>query len=125
MMVCASSQGDMAWITIRRYFAELSKILTSNFEFFFLNFLFLFQTCHIFHEYEHFLIVIASAVDCIRWFGLIESKLKYFVQSVEKEVESARIWPKPYTKKERSSVTQLWFIGLTMREGYEPINING
>ena len=47
-------------------------------------FLLIFQTCHIFHEYEHFLIVIASAVNHIQWFGLIESKLRYFISSVEK-----------------------------------------
>jgi len=80
----------------------------------------LFRTCHIFHEYEHFLIVMASAVNHVQWFGLIESKLKYFVQSVEKEtcLESARIWPKPLTKRSEStnSVSQHWYIGLTYRQ---------
>ena len=53
-------------------------------EIMFTIFLLIFQTCHIFHEYEHFLIVIASAVNHIQWFGLIESKLRYFISSVEK-----------------------------------------
>jgi poly(A) polymerase len=80
----------------------------------------LFRTCHIFHEYEHFLIVMASAVNHVQWFGLIESKLKYFVQSVEKEtcLESARIWPKPLTRRGETtnSVSQHWYIGLTYRQ---------
>merc|ERR1711981_1184477 len=88
----------------------------------------LFKTCHIFHEYEHFLVVIASALNHIQWFGLIESKIRYFVQNIEKEecVESARVWPKPFTKRtEKTHVTtQLWFIGLVFKDNLEVINVN-
>jgi len=88
----------------------------------------LFKTCHIFHEYEHFLIVIASAVNHIQWFGLIESKLRYFISSVEKEpsLESARIWPKPLTRRaeKTNSMTQFWFIGLNYCSN-DAINIVG
>ena len=77
-------------------------------------------------EYEHFLVVISSAINHIQWFGLIESKIKYFVQSVEKEpsIDSARIWPKPLTKRteKTNAMTQLWFIGLTYNRD-EVINI--
>lgn len=77
------------------------------------------------NEYEHFLVVISSAVNHIKWFGLIESKLKYFIQSVEKEasIDSARIWPKPLTKRAEKNWTQLWFIGLTFHSS-EVINIS-
>jgi hypothetical protein len=83
----------------------------------------LFNTCHIFHEYEHFLIVIASAdatSDHIKWFGLIESKIRHLVNGVEKDcpiIASARIWPKPFTKitEKTQKITQLWFIGLEFR----------
>ena len=90
--------------------------------------LFLFQTCHIFHEYDHFLIVVASAHEPpkpeepsqapIKWFGLIESKIRHLINSLEKEyrhqLAAARIWPKPFTKKaEKTNITrQLWFIGI-------------
>jgi len=88
----------------------------------------LFKTCHIFHEYEHFLVVIASAINHIQWFGLIESKLKYFIQTVEKEasIDSSRIWPKPLTRRaeKTNSMTQLWFIGLNYCSK-ESINILG
>jgi poly(A) polymerase len=80
------------------------------------------------NEYEHFLVVISSAISHIQWFGLIESKLKYFIASVEKEpsLESARIWPKPLTKRAEKSnaMTQLWFIGLVFNRA-EVINISG
>jgi hypothetical protein len=89
----------------------------------------LFKTRHMFHEYEHFLVVMASATDHLKWFGLIESKIRYFVQNFEKEecVDSARIWPKPFTKRaEKTQVTtQLWFIGLVFKENFEVINVNG
>ena len=53
-------------------------------------------------------------------FGLIESKLRYFVLNVEKEenIESARIWPKPFTKRggEKNCMTQIWFIGLVLKD---------
>lgn len=83
----------------------------------------LFNTCHMFHEYEHFLIVIASAdatSDHIKWFGLIESKIRHLVNGVEKDcpiIASARIWPKPFTKitEKTQKITQLWFIGLEFR----------
>ena len=43
----------------------------------------------------------ASATDHLKWFGLIESKIRYFVQNFEKEecVDKTRIWPKPFTKR--------------------------
>jgi poly(A) polymerase len=69
----------------------------------------------------------ASAINHLQWFGLIESKIRYFVLNVEKEdtLESARIWPKPFTKKtEKTHVTtQLWFIGLSFRD-IEAVDIN-
>jgi len=89
----------------------------------------LFKTRHMFHEYEHFLVVMASATDHLKWFGLIESKIRYFVQNFEKEecVDKTRIWPKPFTKRnEKTQVTtQLWFIGLVFKENFEVINVNG
>ncbi len=45
----------------------------------------LFQTNHIFHEYDHFLVVIATANNYIQWFGLIESKIRHFLSNIEKE----------------------------------------
>ncbi|XP_059079754.1 poly(A) polymerase beta-like isoform X1 [Tigriopus californicus] len=63
----------------------------------------LFKLNHIFHEYDHFLLVIGSAIYHVQWFGLIESKIRYFVSCVEKDswetLESARIWPKPYLQR--------------------------
>ncbi len=43
------------------------------------------QTNHIFHEYDHFLVVVATANNYIQWFGLIESKIRHFLTSIEKE----------------------------------------
>ena len=88
----------------------------------------LFETRHMFHEYEHFLVAIASSLEHKQWFGLIESKIRHFVQNIEKEecVESARIWPKPFTKQaEKTHVTtQLWFIGLVFKNNLKVINVN-
>ena len=38
-----------------------------------------------FNEYEHFLLVIGSAVRPIQWFGLIESKIRHFINNLEKD----------------------------------------
>jgi hypothetical protein len=61
----------------------------------------------------------ASAINHVQWFGLIESKLRYFVNNVEKDycsiIHSARIWPKPLIQKgegKASATRQLWFVGL-------------
>lgn len=47
--------------------------------------------------------MIGSAIYHVQWFGLIESKIRYFVSYVEKDswetLESARIWPKPYLQR--------------------------
>ena len=51
----------------------------------------LFRNCHIFHEFEHFLIVIASAKsgkNQIQWFGLIESRIRHFITNIEKDMVS-------------------------------------
>ncbi len=44
----------------------------------------IFDNSHLFHEYEHFVIVIASAntKNHLHWFGLIESKIRHFVASL-------------------------------------------
>ena len=88
----------------------------------------LFETRHMFHEYEHFLVAIASSLENTQWFGLIESKIRHFVLSIENEecVESARIWPKPFTKQAEKTyvTTQLWFIGLVFKNNPEVINVN-
>ena len=43
------------------------------------------QTNHIFHEYHHFLVVMASATNHIQWFGLIESRIRHFIVGIEKD----------------------------------------
>ncbi len=87
---------------------------------FFLTICLRFQTCHIFHDYEHFLCVMASATHPLQWFGLIESKIRYFVTKIESEtsLKSVRIWPKPFTKRndKTNEITQFWFIGLSFKK---------
>ena len=74
------------------------------------------------------MIVIASANEAVKWFGLIESKVKYLISNLEQEpsVHLARIWPKPLIRRADKSQawTQLWFIGVTFAKE-EPINIPG
>ncbi|CAB4069449.1 PAP [Lepeophtheirus salmonis] len=80
----------------------------------------LFKTRHIFHEFEHFLFVIASAYKPLLWFGLIESKIRHFVINIEREcpnLSGARIWPKPYTQVSDGKTIQLWFVGLHFQNG--------
>ena len=76
----------------------------------------LFRNRHIFHEFEHFLIVIASAKtkNSVRWFGLIESRIRHFISNVEKEMTTsiARIWPKAFIRDCPERTNQLWFVGL-------------
>lgn len=67
------------------------------------------------------IVVSAQAKNYIQWFGLIESKIRHFLTTVEKDfkdvIKSARIWPKPFTKKSSdltSSSDQLWFVGLEL-----------
>jgi len=42
-------------------------------------------------------------------FGLIESKIRHFINNLEKEcrsnLESARIWPKPFAKRSEKNNT--------------------
>ena len=68
-----------------------------------------------------------SAIDYLKWFGLIESKIRYFVQNFEKEewVDETRIWPKPFTKRNKKTqvTTQHWFIGLVFKEYFKVFNV--
>ena len=77
----------------------------------------LFRNCHILHEFEHFLIVIASAKTSrnqISWFGLIEARIRHFISNIEKDPTTsvARIWPKPFIRNCTEKTNQLWFVGL-------------
>ena len=71
-------------------------------------------------DYSDFIIVRASAqpsahsnVPSVKWFGLIESKLRTFIARIEVSFQeshnltAARIWPEPVTKKDEKGIIRL------------------
>ena len=112
-------RGEESWDALFKVIVDsISPITPGCF-----NLLCSFQTCHIFHEYEHFLVVIASASKPLTWFGLIESQIRHLVTNIEKDfshsLSSARIWPTPATGPTAADAKQLWFIGLGFHQGYQ------
>ncbi len=74
--------GEETWNTL---FKVRVVALMSSFFLCFEGSYLLFQTNHIFDEYHHFLVVVATANNYIQWFGLIESKIRHFLNNIEKE----------------------------------------
>ena len=80
----------------------------------------LFQPSNFFEEYNDYIMVNCSCLgDGSLWFGSVESKLRQLTNHISRssKVGSARIWPLLFEKKERSTLRQIWFIGIQMTVG--------
>ena len=88
----------------------------------------LFRTQPILDEYNHFLVIrLLGMHHSVKWFGLIESRLRHFINTLEKDcgqvLKAARIWPKPLFKRRGENETerseQIWLVGLEHHESPE------
>ena len=91
----------------------------------------LFATPSFFARYRHFLVLEVSSEneeDQLKWCGLVESKIRQFILSLEQEsFKSVHIWPKPLQSqvKGQEKLCCYWFIGLVINSPRgQPDNIN-
>lgn len=92
----------------------------------------LFEPPPFFMKYRHFIVLLVSAAcqdDHLEWSGLVESKIRLLIGTLEKKthIALAHINPESFSyvepNCEENSITSLWFIGLEF-EKTENININ-
>ncbi|XP_053680951.1 poly(A) polymerase type 3 [Anopheles nili] len=101
----------------------------------------LFEAPSFFYRYRHFIVLLVSssnADDHLEWCGLVESKIRYLIQNLERNqhINLAHVNPKCYEQHEQNSGTtlngadgkptafcSLWFIGLEF-ERSENLNVD-
>ncbi|XP_050071883.1 poly(A) polymerase type 3 [Anopheles maculipalpis] len=101
----------------------------------------LFEAPSFFYRYRHFIVLLVSssnADDHLEWCGLVESKIRYLIQNLERNqhINLAHVNPKCYEQHEQNSSTtlngadgkptafcSLWFIGLEF-ERSENLNVD-
>uniref|UniRef100_A0A182PCV2 Poly(A) polymerase n=1 Tax=Anopheles epiroticus TaxID=199890 RepID=A0A182PCV2_9DIPT len=101
----------------------------------------LFEAPSFFYRYRHFIVLLVSssnADDHLEWCGLVESKIRYLIQNLERNqhINLAHVNPKCYEQHEQNSATtlngadgkptafcSLWFIGLEF-ERTENLNVD-
>jgi len=80
----------------------------------------LFEPPNFFGKYRHFIVLealAASEEDQLQWVGLVESKVRHLISSLEREkISLAHVWPKPYPGQTESTAktTCYWFVGLVV-----------
>jgi poly(A) polymerase len=78
----------------------------------------LFEPPNFFAKYRHFIVLEASSSceeDQLQWMGLVESKVRHLISSLEREnISLAHVWPKTYCGATESTArtTCYWFVGL-------------
>ena len=88
----------------------------------------LFQPSSFFEEYNDYIMITSSCLgDASLWFGTVESRLRLLKTKIIEslKVQSIRIWPMPFDRKEGKLLTQMWFIGVAMMTGQSAENIQG
>ncbi|XP_003436462.2 poly(A) polymerase beta [Anopheles gambiae] len=101
----------------------------------------LFEAPSFFYRYRHFIVLLvtsSNADDHLEWCGLVESKIRYLIQNLERNqhINLAHVNPKCYEQHEQNSATtlngadgkptpfcSLWFIGLEF-ERSENLNVD-
>uniref|UniRef100_A0A182Y4L3 Poly(A) polymerase n=1 Tax=Anopheles stephensi TaxID=30069 RepID=A0A182Y4L3_ANOST len=101
----------------------------------------LFEAPSFFYRYRHFIVLLVSssnADDHLEWCGLVESKIRYLIQNLERNqhINLAHVNPKCYEQHEQNAATalngadgkptafcSLWFIGLEF-ERSENLNVD-
>lgn len=84
----------------------------------------LFETPNFFGKYRHFIVLEASSAteeDQLQWEGLVESKVRHLISSLEREsISLAHVWPRTYpAASDSGSKTPAcyWFVGLVVGGG--------
>lgn len=88
----------------------------------------LFQSSSFFEEYNDYIMITSSCLgDASLWFGTVESRLRILKTKITEslKVQSIRIWPMPFDRKEGKLMSQMWFIGVSMMAGKPAENIQG
>ena len=81
----------------------------------------LFEAPNFFAKYRHFIVLEVSSKsedDQLEWYGLVESKIRHLILSLEREcIELAHIWPKPYPSQVegQEKLCCYWFVGLVIK----------
>ncbi|XP_008208561.1 poly(A) polymerase type 3 [Nasonia vitripennis] len=90
----------------------------------------LFEPPNFFGKYRHYIVLLASsstAEDQLEWCGLVESKIRHLIGTLERNpnITLAHINPEsfPPLKPEAGKHVSMWFIGLTFKKG-ENLNID-
>lgn len=85
----------------------------------------LFEPPQFFMKYKHFIVLIvgsAAANDHLEWTGLVESKIRFLIQTLERNeaITLAHINPEcfsmPESQRDPKSLCSMWFIGLEFKE---------
>jgi len=80
----------------------------------------LFEPPNFFAKYRHFIVLEASSFceeDQLQWEGLVESKVRHLISSLEREnISLAHVWPRTYpgTTPQTARTTCYWFVGLVV-----------
>jgi poly(A) polymerase len=77
----------------------------------------LFEPMNFFNKYRHYITIIATCktdIDRLEWVGLVESKIRLLVKSLEdtEGITVAHVNPKQYEGNNQKEPQTLWFIGL-------------
>ncbi|NXY89803.1 PAPOG polymerase, partial [Alcedo cyanopectus] len=99
------------------------------------NWIKLFEPLNFFQKYKHYIVLTASAPTkehYVQWIGLVESKIRVLVTSLEKNkfITIAHVKPESFTGNhelhEQTGYVSKWFIGIVFRkvENAESVNID-